>query len=412
VKEVFATMMIKLVMFLCLCFAWVIGWTLYDNVSRPSRVEFSISDQFSSDNGMQSRLADTSVSIVYQGGWLVLALLGIILLVVEVQRWMHKARYLPTMLVMLLTTIASSGCYRPFEPVKLEIITNTEEGFLIPLVGDAEKQRSTTSEDLYAKSLVSTKQVKIPQQWVPKGFEYAGANGSWQPAAILIKVDRSPITCVWTADPNTGTGKGNEAIWVMTSDQVEFSTGWTCVARIQSKEDCVKFLYNYPSGSVKSVLDTEVPDQPMTKLRSDATPHINTVVTKVTTFFKERGLTITNLGISGGFIYTDKKISDKMSELFMAEQEESIAIAKASALQKTAQGTADAAMLKAKGESAAVKMVAEAKAFEIEKATTNLETYVLLKRLEVQKLLTEKWDGKFPTSYVGSEHPSMLLQLK
>ena len=35
----------------------------------------------------------------------------------------------------------------------------------------------------------------------------------------------------------------------MTTDQVEFSTGWTCTARIDSRDDAVKFLHNYPAGS-------------------------------------------------------------------------------------------------------------------------------------------------------------------
>jgi hypothetical protein len=138
-----------------------------------------------------------------------------------------------------------------------------------------------------------------------------GPDGEWKDAAILIKVDKSPVTREWTADENSGTSTRNEAIWVMTSDQVEFSTGWTCTARIDSQENAVKFLYNYPNGSLKNVLDQEVrgklqadfglevTDLPMETLRISATPHITAVTKSITAFFKDRGITITNLGITG-----------------------------------------------------------------------------------------------------------------
>ena len=63
---------------------------------------------------------------------------------------------------------------------------------------------------------MATKQIRLPQQWIPLGYETYGWNGEWRDAAKLIKVDKSPVTREWTADPNTGTSNRNEAIWVMT----------------------------------------------------------------------------------------------------------------------------------------------------------------------------------------------------
>lgn len=324
---------------------------------------------------------------------------------------------------MCVLLVSMVGCFRPFEPVQLEIIGTNEEGFLIPLKGDNKKQASTDSLTMLQESLVSVKQVQIPQQWVPKGYEYMGANGEWKPAATLIKVDRSPKTREWTADPNSGTSNKNEAIWVMTSDQVEFSTGWTCTARIKDREDAVKFLYNYPNGSIESVLDREVralvqttfagevTDQPMEKLRNEATPHITKVVNTVTEFFAERGLQITNLGISGGFIYKDKKIQDTLVELFNAEQAKAIALAKAQAAKEEATGLADAAKEKANGEAEAIKAIADAKKYEIDQALANLETYMELKRLENQNAMIEKWDGKQPQYYFGSQEIKEILSV-
>ena len=227
--------------------------------------------------------------------------------------------------------------------MKLETIGPNEEGFLIPYTGDTKKQTSTNNEEFLRANLVATKQIRVPQQWIQLGYETTGWNGEWRDAAKLIKVDKSPVTREWTADPNTGTSNRNEAIWVMTSDQVEFSTGWTCTARIATRDDAVKFLHNYPSGSLQSVMDTEVraklqaefglevTDLPMDELRKNATPHFKRVVETLTTFFSERGITITNLGISGGFVYKDKAIQDMLVKVFNAEQQKSISIARTQA---------------------------------------------------------------------------------
>jgi regulator of protease activity HflC (stomatin/prohibitin superfamily) len=170
---------------------------------------------------------------------------------------------------------------------------------------------------------------------------------------------------------------------------------------------------------IQTTFGLEVTDQPMSKLRTAATPHIQNTVTAVTKFFHERGLTISNLGISGGFVYKDKSIQDTLVKLFNAEQEQAIAEAEAAALQKMAGGKADAAKLSATGEAEAVKIkasaeseaiktVADSKAYEIEKATQDLETYLRLKQIEIEKSKVEKWSGKFPTVFIGSSMENLL----
>lgn len=321
------------------------------------------------------------------------------------------------------------GCWRPFEPVDLQVIAPNEEAFLIPLAGDTDKQTSAAPEEFLRRNLVMTKQVRIPQQWVPKGYETLGPNGDWKAAGTLIRVDRSPVTREWTADPNSGTSNKNEAVWVMTSDQVEFSTGWTITARIAERDDAVVFLANYPNGTLASVLDhevrakiqsdfgLEVTDLVMDELRKNATPHIIKVVTKVEAFFKTRGITITNLGITGGFIYKDKSIQDMLVRVFNAEQEKNIAIAKTQAQEQQnkqvileATGKAQAILTERKAIADGIKAVADANAYEITKAKEDLKTYLALKQLEIDAKRTEKWDGRFPAYFLGGGNPNMLLQ--
>jgi len=341
-----------------------------------------------------------------------------------------SCRFTPVLFILF-----GSGCYKPFEPVKLEIISNTEEAFLLPLKAGANPldQSSTNSEEYLKANLVYTQQVKIPQQWVPLDYETVFWRGEWRDAALLIRVDTSPVTREWTADENSGTSNKNEAIWVMTADQVEFSTGWTCTARIANRDAAVKFLHNYPAGSLKMAMDTEirakiqttfgleVTDQKMEKLRTAATPHLKKVVDEVTEFFEGRGITITNLGISGGFVYKDKTIMDKLVEVFNADQKVAIARAETAAQEEVnkkvrleADGKAQAIKLEKETEAEMIKLVADAKAYELEKAKLDVELYTFLKRLELEKDKLKTWDGHFPSYYMGgngNSSPDFLLQV-
>ena len=363
----------------------------------------------------------------HMAGWLLIAVASLgILLEDSIAFFRRNSTY-----ACLLVLLGASGCVRPFQPVKLEVIQPNEEAFLLPFTENIERQTSTHTEDYLRKSLVHTQQVKIPQQWVPKGYEYSGANGEWRDAAILVRVDKTPVTREWTADPNSGTSSKNEAIWVMTSDQVEFSTGWTCTARVATRDDAVKFLHNYPNGALTQVMDheirakiqsefgLEVTDLPMQELRLKATPHIKRVVDTIITFFAERGITITNLGISGGFVYKDPSIVKTLVEVFNAEQAKLIAIAdtatqleKNKTLQLEADSRAKAILTEREAEAEGIKLVADAKSYEMSKATEDPKAYMLLKQLEIEQAKIDKWDGRFPTYFMGQgvESLNMMLQ--
>ena len=392
----------------------------YDQGEKTEQSLHQLSDNGSSGQEMLKQHYERHY--IYYGGWCAAALLVFLVFIGDLRR---LSKTIPTA-VVLGALILSSGCRRPFEPVKFEKIQSNEEAFLLPLVGDAKKQDQSNNEDYLKANLVYTKQVQIPQQWHAKGRDTD--DGEWIDAAILIKVDKSPVTREWTADPNSGTSNKNEAVWVMTADQVEFSTGWTITARIESREAAIKFLHNYPNGSLTTVMDSEirgrlqavfgleVTDLPMEELRKNATPHIVKTTDSLTKFFSERGITITNLGITGGFVYKDRSIIETMTKVFNSEQERAIAIAKAKAQEELnkavileAQGKADAILKTKKAEAEGIRLVADARNYEVEKAKD--EIYVKLKQLELQKELIERWDGKYPQYFIGSSNPNMLLQL-
>jgi hypothetical protein len=175
---------------------------------------------------------------------------------------------------------------------------------------------------------------------------------------------------------------------------------------------------------IRAKIQTEfalaVTDLPMDTLRKAATPVIRQVTSDITTFFMERGITITNIGITGGFVYKDPKIIDKMVEVFTAEQEKNVAIAKTVAQEETnktiqleADAKSKATLTVLKAEAEGIQAVADAKAYEIEKAQENKEIYLELKKLEIDKARMEKWDGKYPVYMMnsGAESPTMLMNI-
>lgn len=380
---------------------------------------------------VENREKTLTDSTLYNVGWICVGIVSFLILrnsfIVD-----KKAINVGSIVLLVVITLSSTGCRKPFKPIKLEVVESHEVAFLIPYLQDGKTQQSTTNESFFKEKLVFTQQVEIPQQWVQKGYEYLSFNGEWRDAAILIKVDTQPVTREWTADPNSGTSNKNEAIWVMTSDQVEFSTGWNITARIQDRDEAVKFLANYPNGSLQKVLDQEVhaklqttfalavTDLPMETLRKAATPVIEKVCKDVIDFFAPRGIAITNLGITGGFVYKDKTIMDTLVKVFNAEQDKAIAAAATAAQEEKnkkvlleASGKADALLKEKEAEASGIKLVADAKFYELDKTQKNLEDYVALKNLELIKELITKWDGTFPQYYMGGSqgNPNMLLQL-
>jgi regulator of protease activity HflC (stomatin/prohibitin superfamily) len=409
----------------------VFGYSLASNqyFLQRQKADTSVALENFQENKTPERNISNLESGGYIFGWMVVGLISFLTLKGSI-KLSNSTKVAGIVLLALSTT--GCGLIKPFKPVKLEAIESHEVAFLIPYLQDGTTQESSKNEEFYKQRLVFAQQVQIPQQWVQQGYEFIGYNGQWRDAAVLIKVDTQPVTREWTADPNSGTSDRNEAIWVMTSDQVEFSTGWNVTARIKDRDDSVKFLSNYPNGSLQKVLDQEVhaklqttfalavTDLPMDTLRKAATPVIEKTSKEVIDFFEKRGVTITNLGITGGFVYKDKTIMDTLVKVFNAEQDKNIAAAATAAQEEKnkkilleASGKADALLKEKKAEADGIKAIAEAKFYELEKAKQNLQDYVSLKNLELTKELINKWDGNFPEYYMGSggDHPNTLLQL-
>ena len=254
------------------------------------------------------------------------------------------------------------------------------------------------------------------------------------------------------ADLNKGTSRRDEGIWVESSDSVGFSTGISITARIADEANAVKFLYNYPPKSSRvvsvassykdeyvvgvaqlgDIMDGEVrtkiqevfaekaAEYDMDELRSKKKEIIAAIREQVIPFFAERGITITAIGMFGGFTYENPQIQEAIDKVFEAQQDEEVAKAEAKAagerkealrLQgegqaqreiEVARGQAEAVKLDAEAKAVAITSVADAKAYELDKLTVNPEAYLTLKQLDIEQRRLDRWDGQYPQYYLGT----------
>ncbi len=320
---------------------------------------------------------------------------------------------------------ASSGC-RPFDTPEFEEIDTSETGFLIPLEGATDQQVAFESENYLAQRKVAAKRVQVPHRWVQTGRMYS--TGEWMDTVRLIKVDRSPVTREWTADSSSGTKDTNEAIWIESKDSVGFSVGFNCTAFIE-EEDTARFLYMYRSRSLADMMDSEVRARiqsvaaetaakyDLDELRSRKQEMVDDVRADAIAFFKERGITVTTIGMFGGFTYQNPKIQEAIDETFVAQQKKVINIALFDAQQKEnerieleAEGQANMARTIAEGEADAIMKIAEAT-----REAQSDPLFVQLKQFEVERDRIEKWNGEYPSYLLqmesGSQSPSLMMQL-
>ena len=331
-------------------------------------------------------------------------------------------------MVALSALVASGGCIRPYHEPVLAEISNSQEGFLIELEGE-NAQADVSAEEYLKSRLVLQKRIEIPYRW--KQTWRLSNWGKWIPSARLVVVDRAPENRLWVADRSKGTSNKDEGIWLESKDSVSFSTGMAITARIENRDDAIKFLANYPArpqgdsdpeqtyqvkvSSLAQIMDEEVKNKVqeilsdkaneynMDELRDQKTQITLEVRERCLEFFKERGITITTLGMAGGFTYANPKIQEAIDTVFEAQQDKQVALAEAAAaserkeaLKLEGEGEAQRELEIAKGKAEAIQEVADAKAYEIEKLAENPEAYILLKQLEIETTRLERWDGSYP----------------
>ena len=231
----------------------------------------------------------------------------------------------------------ATGCLRPVNVPEFVEVKNNETAFVIPLEGSVEGQVKLDSEKYLESAKVSQKRIPITKRWVDKGrFEFLNEGEYVYTMRVLI-VDRSPITRQWEAKEGENP-KQSLAIWLESGDSIGFSTGFSVSAYIE-ESDTARFLYSYKSTALSQVLDTELRARiqavasevsarfPLDALRSKKNELMDEVKKDVTPFFKAKGITITTIGMFGGFTYENIAIQESIDKTFIAQQEKVVAAA-------------------------------------------------------------------------------------
>lgn len=308
-----------------------------------------------------------------------------------------KKLFLGCAMGIMAMSFTGCGLIKPFDKPELVTIEASQTAFLIPLVGDTTDQASFQSEELLSQAMVATKEVQIPHRWVKTG-RFPG-DGEWRPSAKLIIVERTPVTREWNSSKDNGTSAKNQAIYAESKESIGFSVGMNISAQIYTENDAIKFLYSYNNKSLEEIMDTEIRARVESKFVEQCAKYslneilankeeiMATVRDDVITYFEDKGITITVLGMKDGIEYDDTTIQESINEKFSSEQK-----------LVTQENNNKVTISKAEADAQAKITAAEAEAEANRKIAESLTPELI----EKQKI--EKWNGSVPTVQ-GSSTP-------
>lgn len=289
------------------------------------------------------------------------------------------------MMILVMCCCMFTGCVKPYDEPEFVTIEPHQTAFLIPLIGDTTNQASFESEEMLVQAKVAAKEIQIPHRWVQTGrFHWTG---EYRDTMALIVVDRSPVTREWSSSKEIGTSAINQAIYAESSESIGFSAGMNCSAQIYSENDAVKFLYCYNNKPLSEIMDTEIRARVESKFVEECASRtlneillekeqiMDTVREDVTTYFAERGITITVLGMKDGLDYDDPTIQSSINDKFSSE------------MKLTTQ------------ENENQRIISEAEAL----AEANRILSESLTDEVLRQMYYEKWDGKLPEVVAGSD---------
>ena len=298
-------------------------------------------------------------------------------------------------LILLVVTMVFlfAGC-KPYDKPELVTIEASQTAFLIPLIGDTGEQAAFESEELLLEAQVATKEIQIPHRWVQMGRMHT--NGKWRASAALIVVERKPVSRSWESG-DSAAASANRAIFGETSDGIGIYVGMNCTAMIE-ETDAAKFLYRYNNTPLETVIDTDIKKMVEDQFNMETSKYTSTdllnhkaeimdaVKLNVTKYFKDFGITITVLGLKEGISYENPAIQKAIDEKFASEQKLVIQQNENEANIAKAEAEAEATLIAAKAQAEANRLLSE-----------SLTDTILA------QLYYEKWDGKLPYLYGGTE---------
>ena len=298
--------------------------------------------------------------------------------------------------IILVSAIAAmmlslTSCIKPYDKPEFVVIEPSQTAFLVPLIGDTTNQENFESEEMLNELKVATKEIQIPHRWVQtKRWSW---QGEYKPSSRVIVVERKPETRESVNDKAV-----NNGIQAKTKGDIKFTVNLACTAQID-EANAARFLYRYNNKALAEIMDDEVKTKitsavvgecakyNQNELSSNTEAIMEKVSENVIPYFEERGITITALGLTGDFVYSDS-VQKSIDQRFQAEKEaESQKI-------KNQQEVANA--------EAEVK-IAQMEAQAILEKQSVMDAEIRLKELENQKAWVEKWNGSVPQVVTGSD---------
>lgn len=304
---------------------------------------------------------------------------------------MKKSKKIILVSVVAAMMFSLTSCIKPYDKPEFVVIEPSQTAFLVPLIGDTTNQENFESEEMLNELKVATKEIQIPHRWVQTGRWHW--QGEYKPTSRVIVVERKPETREWVND-----GAVNEGIQAKTKDDIKFTVNLACTAQID-EANAARFLYRYNNKTLEEIMDDEVKTKITSaivgecakynqdELSSNTEVIMEKVSENVIPYFEERGITITALGLTGDFVYSDS-VQKSIDQRFQAEKE-----AEAQEI-KNQQEIANA--------EAEVK-IAQMEAQAILEKQSVMDAEIRLKELENQKAWVEKWNGSVPQVVTGSD---------
>lgn len=297
----------------------------------------------------------------------------------------------------LLTTVLT-GCVKPYDTPEFYTIQPNQTAFLVPLEGDTKKQASLDSEEFLKEAKVATKRVQIPHRWIQTGrFNW---QGEWADTMRLITVDRMPVTREWKYQQQGNSVEAGNSYISESKDSIKFYISIGATAKIL-EEDAATFLYQYSGKTLAEVMDKEVRNRISSKIlekhagltaqevQTSKEDVIEQVRKDIVPYFKEFGITISNLGYVGDFKYVNEDIQKSINAAFNAQNEQ-----KAQEI---------------KNKTEVDKATAEAEAIRQRQET--LQKSIELKKLELQEEFLKKWNGQLPDTYLPGGSDDLILNM-
>ncbi len=301
--------------------------------------------------------------------------------------------------VVLVAGITLSGCVvKPYNKPKFVEIQPNQTAFVIPLEGKTKDQGQFQSLEYLEDNQVAAKRIQIPRTWYKSGR--LPGSGKYKDDVRVIVVDRFPETREWLSDKSRGTSDKAEGFVGESKDSIKFKVGMSATASIE-ESDAAKFLYKYNGKTLQEVMDFEIRNKigttllekygsmDMEQIRSDKEGVIKHVRSVVVPYFKEMGITLTNIGYVGDLEYIDENVQKAINERFNAQE------------QQKAQ--------EIKNKTEIEKAKAETKAINERQAT--LEKSLKLRELEIQAEWIKKWDGKAPSVISGNGAENFMMNI-